>query len=468
MTKEPRQKAVLVAVKLPDVTEGDFESSLTELGRLVSTLGYDVVGEVIQPRDHIAAAAVLGEGRLLDLAELTGGSGHVGTTAPKKKDKARMRREAEGHEHEREHEREHGHGHDDDDDDEDEDEGALGEAPEPKVQLVAVDHDISPSQARNLERASGTQVLDRTGVIIEIFHRHAKSREARLQVEIARLAYTAPRVRESPSGKERQRGRGAGEAAIELDRRQIRDRIAELKDELARIQAEQGVRRAHRRQARRVALVGYTNAGKSSLMRALTASHVYVEDKLFATLDTTVRALQPEVHPRILVSDTVGFIKKLPHDLVASFKSTLDEAHEASLLLHVVDASDPAWEAQHDVTREVLAEIGADVVPSVLVMNKVDRIAAPDLRRLEAKLPNAWFISAHDPKDVAEVRERIIAFFEDAYEEAELVVPYDRQRLVSEMHEVGKVCEERYEEAGVIVRFRGEPETIARLRSRLA
>jgi len=458
MDEKARQKAVLVSVKLPDVPDGDFESSLTELGRLVTTLGYEIVGQVVQAREHVAAAAILGEGKLLDLAELTGGTGHVGSTAPKKKDKARLRREEEHGDHD---------GDDDEDDDERDEHGDDEDRPK-KVDLVAVDLDISPSQARNLERAAGVPVLDRTGVIIEIFHRHAKSREARLQVEIARLTYTAPRVRESPSGKERQRGRGAGEAAVELDRRKIRDRIAELKEELSHIQSEQDVRRANRRKARRVALVGYTNAGKSSLMRALTASHVYVEDKLFATLDTTVRALQPEAHPRILVSDTVGFIKKLPHDLVASFKSTLDEAHEASLLLHVVDASDPAWEAQYEVTRDVLAEIGADSVPSVLVMNKIDRLSSLELASLKRHLPDAWTISAHDPKDVAWVRERIVEHFEAAYEEAELVVPYDRQRLVSEMHEAGKVCEERYEEQGVVVRFRGDAETIARLRSRLA
>src|SRR5439155_135369 len=185
------------------------------------------------------------------------------------------------------------------------------------------------------------EVLERTDVIIEIFQLHASSRPARLQVEIARLTYMAPRLRETGGG-ERQRGgiglRGAGESSVELDRRKIRDRISELKTELAAIEDESKTRRARRQEALRVALVGYTNAGKSSLMRALTGSHVLVADKLFATLDTTVRALWPESRPRILVSDTVGFIKKLPHDLVASFRSTLDEALEASLLLQIVDA----------------------------------------------------------------------------------------------------------------------------------
>jgi GTPase SAR1 family protein len=195
---------------------------------------------------------------------------------------------------------------------------------------VIVDQEISPNQARNLERATGAQVLDRTGVIVEIFHRHAHSREAKLQVEMARLKYIAPRLRESSAAGERQQGYGAGESDLELNRRKIRDRIAELKEQLDDIQRDNDQRRSARRDELRVALVGYTNAGKSSLMRALTGSKVLVAEKLFATLDTTVRALQPETKPRVLVSDTVGFIKKLPHGLVASFRSTLAEALEAT------------------------------------------------------------------------------------------------------------------------------------------
>lgn len=216
-----------------------------------------------------------------------------------------------------------------------------------------------------------------------------------------------------------------------------------------------------------MALVGYTNAGKSSLMRALTASQVYVEDKLFATLDTTVRALQPEAKPRILISDTVGFIKKLPHDLVASFKSTLDEALEASLLLHVVDAADPSWEDQLEVTRNVLAEIGAEGLPARLVMNKIDKLATEELAELRARLPDAWFVSAHAPADVAWLRDQLIAFFEASYQEAELFVPWGKQRLVSEMHDSGRVLEERYGEDGVSVRLRTDEQTLARLRDEL-
>jgi len=217
-----------------------------------------------------------------------------------------------------------------------------------------------------------------------------------------------------------------------------------------------------------VALVGYTNAGKSSLMRALTSSEVYVEDKLFATLDTTVRALQPEAKPRILISDTVGFIKKLPHDLVASFKSTLDEALEASLLLHVIDAADASFPQQLEVTRDVLREIGADQVPGRLVMNKIDRLSPEALAELRAELPDAWFISAKNPQDIKSVRAQIIDFFESRYAEAELSVPYAAQRLVSEMHEQGRVVSERYEDDGVKVRFRSDPEVLDAFRARLS
>jgi GTP-binding protein HflX len=442
-----------VAVHLPGVSEADHAADLAELGRLVQTLGYDVVATVSQRREGLAAGAVLGEGKLKELAELTGGKGVVPTGAAEVKTKARAKWAAE----------KRAEGEDAEDDGDSADDDAK------KAAVVVVDHEITPSQARNLERATGAEVIDRTGVIVEIFHRHARSREARLQVEIARLNYVAPRLRESPGGKERQRGRGAGEAAVELDRRKIRDRIAELREQLAAIQKEQENRRHARQDQLRVALVGYTNAGKSSLMRALTGSQVLVEDKLFATLDTTVRALQPETKPRVLVSDTVGFIKKLPHDLVASFRSTLDEALEASLLLYVVDASDPTHEAQLDVTRSVLREIGAESVPRMLLLNKIDRVdeaARARLARLHRD-EQTILLSAHDPKDVAALRDTIVAFFESKMVEEELIVPYGKQALVGELYEHARVVGEAYDEGGTHLRVRALPAAIARLRRSL-
>jgi GTP-binding protein HflX len=462
MPTPPRPRAVLIGIQLPDVTDADHASDLAELGRLVHTLGYDVAATVTQRREALAAAAVLGEGKLKELAALTGGTGVIPTGAREVKTKARAHDAWEPSP---------GKARAPEDEARD-DEGESGDDAEgsaEKAGFVIVDHDISPSQARNLERATGAEVLDRTGVIVEIFHRHAKSREARLQVEIARLNYVAPRMRESPGGKERQRGKGSGEAALELDRRKIRDRIAELREQLAAIQKEQENRRHARQGKLRVALVGYTNAGKSSLMRALTGSEVLVEDKLFATLDTTVRALQPETKPRILVSDTVGFIRKLPHDLVASFRSTLSEALEASLLLYVVDASDPMHEAQLQVTREVLREIGADAVPSLVVLNKADRLDAAAKEQLARKhgasegSEGVVVLSAHSPDDVAGLRKTILAFFEARMVEGDLLVPYAKQSLLGEVYENARVVAEEYGEVGVAMRIRGLPAAIAKL-----
>ncbi|MDP3419086.1 GTPase HflX [Falsiroseomonas sp.] len=445
-TKAPTPRAVLVGIQTPEVDDIAHAASLEELGRLVKTLGYEVVGSVSQRREGTGAGSLLGSGKLAELAALTGGTGETGTMAPPPRAKARQRFEG----------------------------AAEAAAPEPeeaaapKPEFVIVDHELSPSQIRNLERATGAQVLDRTGVIVEIFHRHANTREAKLQVEMARLKYVAPRLRESSGGGGRQQGPGAGETSLDLDRRKIRDRISELKDQLEAVQRDGDNRRSARRDQLRVALVGYTNAGKSSLMRALTGSQVLVEDKLFATLDTTVRILQPETRPRILVSDTVGFIKQLPHDLVASFRSTLAEALEASLLLFVVDASDPTYEAQLEVSRSVLREIGADAVPSRLVLNKMDRVDAAGRAALAEKHPDAIMLSAHAPEDVAALRETLIAFFEAQMEEDVLMLPYAKQGLIGEVYESARVLSEDFNEAGRVLKVRGLPGAIARLRRSLA
>jgi GTPase len=447
-TKPPVPHAILVAVQLPGVDDVAHAASIEELGRLVKTLGYEVAGTMSQKRDEIDGGTVLGKGRLEELAAITGGTGVVGSMATFRKSKARERFENTGEKKP--------------------DSPQMEPDPEAKPEFVIVDHEISPGQARNLERATGAQVLDRTGVIVEIFHRHAHSREAKLQVEMARLKYISPRLRESSAGGGRQQGPGSGETDLELDRRKIRDRVAELKQQLEDIQRDNDQRRAARRDQLRVALVGYTNAGKSSLMRTLTGSEVLVADKLFATLDTTVRALQPATKPRVLVSDTVGFIKKLPHDLVASFRSTLAEALEASLLLFVVDASDPTYESQLEVSRTVLREIGADVVPSRLLLNKIDRVTEADRAALRVKHPDATLLSATSPADVAALRETIITFFEAAMVEDQLVLPYAKQGLLNEIYENAQVLSEDYNTIGRIIKVRGLPGAIARLQRTLA
>ena len=409
-------RAVLAAVHQSDVDEAEFAESLAELRRLAKTLGLTVTATCTQRRPAFDPGSYLGSGKLQELKELV----------------------------------------------------AAGAA-----DTVLVDHEITPSQARNLEKATGVAVLDRTAVILEIFHRHASSRAARAQVEIVRLQYMAPRLREQGAGRDRQRGgvggKGAGESHLELDRRKIRDRIAELTAELASLEQDRRTQRARRRDLARVALVGYTNAGKSTLMRALTGSEVYVADKLFATLETTVRTLVPETRPRILVSDTVGFIKKIPHDLVASFKSTLAEALEASLLAHLVDASDPGFERQLAVTAEVLDEIDAGDVPRLLVFNKIDRVAEEARTATAAGLLDRWpdslVMSAKDAGDVTRLHARLAAFFARDLVEAELRVPWDRQQLRGEIFAACEVVAERAEPDGAVFHVRAHPGTIERLRA---
>jgi GTP-binding protein HflX len=462
MTGSPRPLAIVLGVQLDGVSDAEHTSSLDELTRLAQTLGLEISHRISQKRPALSKAAVVGEGKLKEIAELTGGSGVIPSGAPARKGKAKD--DEDGAEDELAAT---------DKDDESEDppgfaERQQGEPRPGKPTLILIDHDLSPSQARNLERATSAEVMDRTAVILAIFQRHARSREARLEVEIARLAYLAPRLREVGGGGDRQRGgiggRGAGESSLELDRRKVRDRIAELRRELASIEQEARTRRRRRAEQSTAALVGYTNAGKSSLMRALTGSEVLVADALFATLDTTVRALQPETVPRILITDTVGFIKKLPHDLVASFRSTLDEAREAGLLLHIVDASDPAFGAQIEVTRAVLDEIGADA-PRIIILNKADRLSADQRAELAREHPEAVLMSAMRPDDVAALRARIIAFFEKDMIEEELVIPFDAQHRVAQAHAACRVLSETYDGEGARLRVRGRPETLARLRS---
>ena len=410
-------RAIVAAVQRPSVKDVEFDASLTELRQLAKTLGFEVVGRFTQKRAGFDASAYFGTGKREELRELV---------------------------------------HD-------------KRAP---ADMVLVDHEISPSQTFNLEKELGCEVMDRTMVILEIFHRHARSPVARAQVEIARLGYMAPRLREAAKQagpKDRARsgtgGRSGGESHGELDRRKIRDRIGELQKELDAMDRGRKTQRARRQERQglaRVALVGYTNAGKSTLMRALTGNEALVADKLFATLDTTVRALHPDTVPRVLVSDTVGFIKNLPHGLVASFKSTLDEALEASLLAHVVDASDPGFERQLAVTDEVLEEIGAKAVPRLLVFNKIDR--GGDEAALHAKYPGCIVMSARREGDVARLREAIAAFFQRDLVEAELFLPWSAQNLRGEIFASCKVLEERAEAEGAFLVVRGDREAVKRLR----
>jgi GTP-binding protein HflX len=444
MQREAEEKsryAIVAAVQLPGVSDNEFEASLTELRELAKTLGYEVVRTFVQKRSGFDTTAYLGVGKRQEIRTF------VNDNEPAEFDET------------------------------------VTNPVSRHIDTILVDHEISPSQARNLEKEVGCEVMDRTMVILEIFHRNARSRAARAQVEIARLGYMAPRMREAaklagPQGRQRSGvgGRGGGESHTELDRRKIRDRIAELQQEIAAMEVERKTQRA-RRQERQgfagVVLVGYTNAGKSTLMRALTGSEVLVANKLFATLDTTVRALYPESVPRVLVSDTVGFIKNLPHGLVASFKSTLDEALDASLLLHVIDAGDPGFERQLEVTDGVLEEIGANVVPRIRVFNKIDQVgdvAAQAEREaaLRTQYPDCVVMTARRPTDVAKLHQTIVAFFRRDLVEAELFLPWSAQQLRGGIYASCEVLKEYSDSEGTFFQVRGEPNAVKNLREQFS
>lgn len=459
------KNAVLVGIQLPKVSNEDLQSSLDELTRLVTTLGYAVVGQVTQRRTSARSTSILGDGKLKELAHWTSGTGIISYGFERKLSKAAEKwKQSEDRESD-------GDSLDSEADEIEESGETISDDKKGSAQIVIVDQDLSPSQIRNLESATGVTVFDRTGVIIEIFGRHARTRAARLQVEIARLTYVAPRLRETGGGDSDQQGgggKGSGESALELDKRRIRDRIKELKQELASIGNEHEVRRARRQQEISVALVGYTNAGKSSLMRAMTGSEVLVADKLFATLDTTIRPLHPETRPKVLLSDTVGFIKKLPHDLVASFKSTLDEALNASLLLFVVDASDPSFRSQLEVTKTVLGEVGASELPSLLILNKRDRLTSEQISALKTEYPEAVMLSTRNKDDLKMLRDKIMSYFESDMTDEDIFIPYLSKGFIGEIRSKMKVLSESYDEKGVHLKVRSHAETIATIKKKIA
>ena len=440
--QESPQYAVVASVQLPGVSDVEFAASLTELRELAKTLGYSVCRTFTQKRTRFDSAAYLGIGKRMEIR-------HYVNKLPDDESYSEMAVELTR-----------------------EEDDLISPHP---IEALFVDHEISPSQARNLEKEVGCQVMDRTMVILEIFHRNARSPAARAQVEIARLGYLTPRLREAaklagPQGRQRSGtgGRGAGESHTELDKRKNRDRISDLQKEIVAMEVERKTQRA-RRQANQglasVTLIGYTNAGKSTLMRALTGSDVLVANKLFATLDTTVRSLYPESLPRVLVSDTVGFIKNLPHGLVASFKSTLEEALDASLLLHIIDASDPGFERQIETTDSVLNEIGALDVPRLRIFNKIDHVGdATAQAECEATLRNRYpdckVISARRPADIAQLHQAIVAFFQRDSVEVELFLPWSKQHLRGEIFACCEVLAERADAEGAIFRVRGAPSVL--------
>jgi GTPase len=348
------ERAVLVGLCRHRSGRAEVDEHLQELGLLAESAGAAVVGALVQERGPVHAGTLLRRGKVEELADLV-----------------RERR----------------------------------------ADLAVFDEDLSPTQMRSLERSVEAKILDRSGLILDIFARRARTREARTQVELAQLRYLLPRLTRQWSHLSRQVGgigqRGVGETQLEIDRRIIRKRIARLASDLKDIEKERDERRKRRLTVPRVALIGYTNAGKSTIMNLLTGAVARVEDRLFVTLDPLVRRCERGGRPPFLVVDTVGFIRKLPHHLVASFRSTLEEAAGADLLVHVVDSSSGSLEEQMRSTRDTLDDLGHADDPCLLVFNKIDRAAEGLLERLRTEYPEAVFLSAIDPMQVGHLEARV-------------------------------------------------------------
>jgi GTP-binding protein HflX len=331
----------------------------------------------------------------------------------------------------------------------------LGQAQNPAIDLFVIDVELSPRQMQNIEKILGKPVLDRAGIILEIFSQHARTREAKVQVELAKLQYVLPRLAGLWNHFERQRGggvgnKGMGEKQIEVDRRLVKKRISVLRERLKEIEKERNVQRASRGNLLKVALVGYTNAGKSTLLNALTESTVLAEDKLFATLDATIRALNPDSHPPIVAIDTVGFIQRIPTSLIASFRSTLEEISEADLILHVVDASSPEAKLQYDTTCDVLKDLKCDEKEKIVVLNKADLLTTPAaVNAARTVVPGALRLSALDRPAVIRLREQILNHFRTRMETWDLLVPYSEGKFQSQLQEYGSILQERYLEKGI-------------------
>ncbi len=411
--------AVLVARQTPELTTEDVEGSLSELRHLLEGLGIPVASQFVQKRGP-AVLEVLGKGKLQEVA-------------------AELAR--------------------------------IQEGPPAATPLVVVDEALSPGQLRMLNKQLDVEVIDRPDVILRVFARRARTRTAQLEIELARLTYQAPRVRDVRNLNFRTGGGGGrgerGHTNVELRKQDIRARITKLETELAALRPLEQRQRERRQELPTVALVGYTNAGKSSLMRGLTGSDVLVEDKLFATLGTTVRAVSPSTMPRILVADTVGFIKNLPTELIASFRATLDEAREADLLLLVLDAADPRWPEHLRVTRDTLDALGPGVPPSLLIFNKIDRVSPDQLAELARAHPEAVTMNALDPEDLRQLRQQLVEFFEGHMVEDVLPVPVTDGRLHAEIRAEARILEERLDDAGTILhlRVRALPPALERWRA---
>ena len=338
----------------------------------------------------------------------------------------------------------------------------INQAEELGADLIIFDDELTPAQIKNYHKMSNKlKIMDRSGIILDIFQKHAKTKEATTQVDLAYFEYLLPRLTRQWTHLERQMGgigtrAGMGETQIEIDRRLIRQRITRLKKELITIEKARTTKSLNRKSEFRVALVGYTNAGKSTLFNALTGSNVLIRNQLFATLDTTVRQLKIDASHKILISDTVGFIRKLPHNLVASFKSTLQEVLEADLIIIVLDMSSKQLSDNLDTINGVLKDMRADNIPVIHVLNKVDLISNLDIiNRLQSSFPDSITISAQHHLMLLELKEKIVDQMEKNYQTIELEFSYEDGKVIANAQKGVEVLERVYDDDGVKLRIRG-------------
>jgi GTP-binding protein HflX len=416
-----RERIVLVGVTIPPQTPDETEDHLEELAQLIDTAGADEAARVLQRRDNPDPATYVGKGKAQELHEVS---------------------------------------------------------EEVDADTVVFDDELTPAQQRNLEKILGRTAIDRTDVILDIFAQNARTQEGKAQVELALLRHRLPRLRGRGKQLSQQAGamgagaarapigsRGPGETQLEVDRRRLLRRVHKLEAELEQLtRTRRNQRRARRRsRLRTVSLVGYTNAGKSTLLNRLTDAGVLVENRLFATLDPRTRRLELPGGETVLVSDTVGFVRKLPHQLVQAFRSTLEVVAESDLLVHVVDATATDPEGQIDAVRRVLNEIDADHVPELLVINKTD--ASPDgAKRLSVRHPEAVVISAATGEGTDELLTAVGDQLRATANLVELLVPYDRGDVVAIVHREGDVLSEQHEDEGTRLQARLDPAGVARVR----
>jgi GTP-binding protein HflX len=405
------EKAIAVGVVTGRQTKAEVEEYLAELGRLADTAGAKVLHTVIQERKRIDPATHIGKGKVEEVAKMV-------------------------------------------EDD--------------KIDIVIFDDDLSPMKIRNLEEVIKCKIIDRSGLILDIFASRAKTKEAMTQVELAQLEYALPRLTRQWTHLSKQFGgigtKGPGETQIETDRREIRRKISHLKEKLTGIERERVVQRARRIDVSRVALVGYTNAGKSTILKALSKANVLVEDRLFATVDTTVRKVAISPATTILLSDTVGFIRKLPHQLVASFKSTLAEVIEADLLLHVIDISHPGYAAQIEVVRATLEELGATDKPMLYVFNKIDAVEDRNTVALAGeKYTPSVFVAAGRNINMSGLKDAVLAALDEETVVETVTIPQSEYKRVAGLHEFAHILRKEYEGNSVRLEIRVNRKNVHRL-----